>query len=440
MKWLSRCILVLIAVILVGAVVHAPLSVFFGTVFPSVAVELKAWKEVVLGITILLVTIEVSRQKMWRTLLGDWVVRIALVYVALHLVLMPFLWQGTTPVVAGLMIDLRFVAFFVVMYSMLRLYPRWRRPLIVGSVIAAVGSMTFAFLQVTVLPHDILTYLGYGTTTIAPYLTVDQNYDFIRINGTLRGPNPLGIYATMVVAACVAVLVNGWTNLTKIHRLMPWVVILIGALSTVAVWFSYSRSAQIAAVIAILLLLAIRYGRTIHRSLWVAAAVVAVVIGGGVYAARDTPFVSIVILHEDPHEGGAVNSNDGHWESLIDGGQRLLTQPFGAGIGSTGSASIMGEQTVIIENHYFYVAHETGWLGLLLFVLLFVVVWWRLWNRRYDWLALALLASGIGAAVASLFLPVWADDTVALVWWGLAGVAIAPCIKKKERQNDRAVQ
>jgi len=51
-------------------------------------------------------------------------------------------------------------------------------------------------------------------------------------------------------------------------------------------------------------------------------------------------------------------------------------------------------------------------------------------------LALSVLASGIGIAVASLFLPVWADDTVSIVWWGLAGVALAtPMIKKKGVKN-----
>ena len=65
-----------------------------------------------------------------------------------------------------------------------------------------------------------------------------------------------------------------------------------------------------------------------------------------------------------------------------------------------------------------------------------MVVLKRLWQRRRDWLALSVLASGIGIAVASLFLPVWADDTVSIVWWGLAGVALAtPMIKKKGVKN-----
>lgn len=441
MKWLPCSILILLLIILIGVVFHAPLIVSIGTLFPAVAIEVKAWKEILLVLATILVVVDVTRRHSWRELLSDWVVRIAIAYVLLHIVLLPFMWQGLLPAVAGLMIDLRFVVFFLLIYSMVRLYPTWRRPLIVGSVIAATVSMVFAFLQVTVLPHDILSYIGYSKATIAPYLTVDQNYDFIRINGTLRGPNPLGIYATIVLAACLAALVLVRQKMSAIHRLLPWSVALAGVVSVVAVWFSYSRSAKIALALAIVIVLVARYGRLISRPLWIAMAAVGLLLVGGVYLARDTPFVSIVILHEDPDEGGKVNSNDGHWESLVDGTERMLAQPLGAGIGSTGSASIMGEDTVIIENYYLYVAHETGWLGLTLFLALSGTVWWRLWQRRCDWLALGLLASGIGAAAASLFLPVWADDTVALVWWGLAGVAIASTMKyKMEKQHGRAIK
>jgi hypothetical protein len=33
------------------------------------------------------------------------------------------------------------------------------------------------------------------------------------------------------------------------------------------------------------------------------------------------------------------------------------------------------------------------------------------------------LASGIGLALIGLLLPVWVDDTVSIVWWGLAAIA-----------------
>ena len=103
----------------------------------------------------------------------------------------------------------------------------------------------------------------------------------------------------------------------------------------------------------------------------------------------------------------------------------MVHQPFGAGIGSTGSASLYGAQPLIVENQYLFIAHEVGWIGLALFLIIFVKILQQLWKRRADWLALGVFASGIGLALIGLLLPVWVDDTVAIIWWGLAAVAIA---------------
>lgn len=421
---LQRAILFLLVSIFCGVVFHAPLSVFLGTIFPEFQLEIKAWKEILMLAALILMVFEVNRRKMWRVLWQDWLIRIVAAYGLLHLVLLPFAWQGLAPAVAGLMIDLRFVLFFVLVYVMLRINPGWRRPILIGSGVAATISMMFGFLQVTILPHDILSHIGYGPNTIAPYLTVDRNYDFIRITGTLRGPNPLGVYAAMVVAAGVAALLFARSRLQKLHQLAPFAVGALVAISTVVLWFSYSRSAKIAAFGAVVIIIFSRYAKIMTKTAWFAFGASVLLVLGGLYVVKDTTFVSNVILHEDPQEGGAVNSNDEHLASLTDGIERLLNQPLGAGIGSTGSPSLMGEAGLIIENHYLYIAHETGWVGLGLFVVLFLIILLGLWQSRQDWLAMAVFASGIGIAIAGLFLPVWADDTVALVWWGLAGLAL----------------
>ncbi len=149
--------------------------------------------------------------------------------------------------------------------------------------------------------------------------------------------------------------------------------------------------------------------------------------------------MSQVILHEDPDEGNDVNSNDGHAESLAEGTNRMLRQPLGAGIGSTGSASLYTDDPIIIENQYLFVAHETGWVGLVIYVMINYLALQLLWFRREHWLALGVFASGIGIAIAGLFLPVWVDDTVSIIWWGLAAIALAiPMIKPIKKKAKKA--
>src|SRR5690606_20182242 len=125
-------------------------------------------------------------------------------------------------------------------------------------------------------------------------------------------------------------------------------------------WLSYSRSALGAAVVIMAIVVGATVGRKLSRNVWITLTVIVFAVAGGLVMARETSFVSNVILHENPDGGSAISSNDAHVSSLEMGLQRTFDQPFGAGVGSTGSASLLGEKTVIIENHYLFVAHEVG--------------------------------------------------------------------------------
>lgn len=417
-----------------GIVLHAPLSVGFSTLWPDYSLVIKSWKEILLGVALLLGVVILTVQKKWHILRSRLIFLIAL-FAALNLLLVPAYFNGFDATVAGLFINLRFFLFFVLVFVAIRLYPQLYRLFLNVFIGGALVVVVFAVLQVTVLPHDILKYIGYNESTIMPFLTVDQNINFLRINSTLRGPNPLGIYAVIAIAAALAVWLRGPRKLQR-NELVIIGVLGIGAAA--ALWSSYSRSAALAGLIAVGIILLVAYGRRVTKAVWIALFVVAFTLAGSLVMLRDTQLVSQVILHEDPHEGNDVNSNDGHAESLVDGTRRMLQQPLGAGIGSTGSASLLGDEPVIIENQYLFIAHETGWVGLVIFLMINYIVLKKLWRRRAQWLALAVFASGVGIAVAGLVLPVWVDDTVSIIWWGLAAIALslpvlAPKIKKVKK-------
>ena len=422
LTWLDWVFVGLLLVIFGGIVLHAPVSVALSSVWPHYAPVIKAWKEILLGVALVVAVVILTRSRQWGVVRSRLVGYIAL-FAALNVVLIPAFHTSPEAVLAGLFINLRYLLFFVLVYVALRLYPQTYRLFLVTFIGGALVVTAFALLQVTVLPHDILKYLGYGRETIMPYLTVDQNINYIRINSTLRGPNPLGIYAVVSLAVVLVAWLRRAREWTRREQIVGGI---IAAGSVVALWASYSRSAIIAAAIALVIVAIVLYGKRVSRKVWTAVAIVALVLTAGVVTFRDTQFVSQVILHEDPYQGGnAANSNDGHLESLADGTARLIRQPLGAGIGSTGSASLLTDKPLIIENQYLFIAHETGWLGLALFVLIYAAVLRETWRRRASWLALAVFASGVGIAVAGLVLPVWVDDTVSIIWWGLAAMVIA---------------
>ena len=417
----EKAYLAILAVIFGGIVLHAPLSVGLGTLFPDFSLAIKSWKEILMGVAVLLGLVIITRRGLWRELLSDWVMRIIATYAELHLVLAAAFYQGAAATAAGLVIDLRYVLFFALVYVAVKLSPRYRWWIVRMGVIGACIVVGFATLQLF-LPPDILAHIGYSRDTITPYLTVDKNPQFIRENSTLRGPNPLGAYAGMALGFLVAALVRGKAQLANKKTL--FFVVAFAICSAVSLWVSYSRSAWVAGIVTVFAVLAVTVFRQLPRRAWIVCCIVVVVVAGVLVAARGSAFISNVLLHENPNGGSAISSNDGHVKSLENGTAEVIRQPLGDGVGSTGSASLFGGEPVVIENQYLFVAHEAGWLGLALFVALYALVLVWAWRARDDWLGLGVFASGIGLAIIGLLLPVWADDTVSIVWWGLAAAAL----------------
>jgi len=420
--WLNKTYVTLLLIVLGGIVLHAPLSVYLSVVWPEYALIIKSWKEVLLLVSAGLAVVLVSRHNLWRRLIDDWLVKLIVAYALLHVLLLFAFDTGVLSSLAGLMIDLRYVLYFGLVYIAAIINPGLRRPFMRVGIIGAVLVVGFGLLQITVLPDDILKHLGYSRDTIAPYITIDQNPDYVRINSTMRGPNPLGAYGVVLLAVTAAVLLK---------RKLPdgarwrWLAGSMLAGGMAVTWASYSRSALVAAITALLLVLITTLGVKWSRRTWIVSlGVVGALAGGLLLVARDSAFVQNVILHENPESSSVSKSNEEHLDSLIDGTSRMARQPLGAGIGSTGSASLYGDKGLIIENQYLFIAHEVGWLGLGLFVAIFGLILWRLWLGRADYLALGLVASGIGLSMIGLLLPVWADDTVSLIWWGLAGLVL----------------
>jgi len=420
LNYLEKIYVTILLVIFGGIVLHAPLVVGFGTLWPSCDLLIKSWKEILMLIAGLIAIFLLFKTKQTRLLRDPIIIAIA-AYAVLHLALLFYEPQGWIASVAGLAIDLRYLLFFGLVYIALRLYPNYRRLFIKVAIAGALIVVIFALLQVFALPHDILKYLGYNVDTIQPYLTIDMNHDFVRINSTMRGPNPLGAYAGIILTLVVAFIAKHKFKKDK-WSLTVTAILSIGGL--VALWASYSRSAMIGTIIAIIIVLAITAFRKLSTKVWINSSLVLIALISGFLAIRNTDFVSNVLLHENPNGGSSISSNDDHVDSLRDGMSQLIAQPLGDGIGSTGSASLYGNSPIVIENHYLFIAHEVGWLGLMLFISIFISILLKLWEFRKDWLALGVFASGIGLAIIGLFLPVWVDDTVAIIWWGLAATVV----------------
>lgn len=410
--------------ILLLIVVHAPIVVWLGSIFSDYQTPIKAWKEIILTLLAALAVILLTRRKLWRPVLSSPIIVLSLAFIDIHLLCALILGGDKNSVVAGLMIDLRFIVMFMLMYVLVILRPAALGRVVKVLVVGAVVVVGFGILQITVLPDNILSSIGYSNTTIAPFTTIDRNPDFVRINSTLRGPNPLGALMVIYIAMALAYLA---VRSKKVNRTRTWQAIGLIVGSIAVLFASYSRSAYVA-IVAVVVSVAFTLGKFSKKTTIVGISSVAVV-GFLGFLLSQTSWFSNVILHEDPKSSVQTKSNDGHVSSIEDGLKRVAKQPFGSGIGSTGSASLQDNNKandVTIENYYLFVAHESGWLGLLNFVALFSLIIVLAWRKRLQsWLVVTVFSSGIGLAFIALLLPVWADDTVAIIWWGLAGSVMA---------------
>lgn len=419
---LEKFYALILLVIFGGIVLHAPLSVGLGMLLPDYSLLIKLWKEILMLLVVPIALRMVTRHKLWQELMGDWLFRLIIAYVAVHCAVIALLYRGLQATMAGLAIDLRYILFLSLVYVLVRIYPHYRRRMLVVGAIGAAVVISFGVAQLF-LPVDILKYIGYSTKTIVPYLTVDQNHAFIRINSTLRGPNPVGAYALIVLA-----LLASWMAHRKEWFATPrrrWLFGFAAAASLVVLWVSYSRSAYIGAAAALGSVLVTTVGRRVSTKWWIGGCIVVCALVGGLLATKGNSFISTTLLHENPNGGSSISSNEGHAESLQMGFTHLLQQPFGSGVGSTGSASLFTNTPTIIENQYLFIGHEIGWLGIVVFTTLFIMILGRAWRGRHDWLALGVFASGFGLALVGLLLPVWVDDTVSIIWWGLAAIMLA---------------
>ncbi len=361
-----------------------------------------------------------------RWLSGSLLMRLIVAYGGLTLLLGGISWlkgDVTTKALGyGLLVNLRFLVWFSAVLLAAQRSAFLRRHWLVLLLCPAAIVAFFATLQYTVLPHNFLAHFGYNVhTTITPIETINHDPHYIRVQSTLRGANPLGAYLVLVVTALAVLFVRG-------RRKVVWAT--FGAVVLGALYASGSRSAWIGSLLSlgvvVWLALKTRRARLITgaASLLVlaAAASTAVVFRGNVGLQNE-------LLHTQQHSAVHATSNAAHASALRTGLSDVLHQPFGDGPGSAGPASQYNAAhggPRIAENYYVQIAQETGWLGLALFVSIVVLVAVELYKQIDDSrLALTLLAALIGISFVNFLSHAWTDDTLAFVWWGLAGVALA---------------
>ena len=431
---LSQLLLILATVVIVLMPFHAFLTVSLSALVGHYTV-LRLWKEaILLCLTAGAGVVLYKEPTLWRPMVRSWLIRLIVGYGIAQLILgviaLSLHAVGLRALAYGWLSAGRYLLFFIdilIIATSSQKTGRWHKMVFWPAAIVAV----FGLLQYFVLPYDVLRHVGYSTATIFPYEDINHNIHYIRIMSTLRGANPLGAY--LVVVACLLMAVRQ-------TRRLWWYLLAAGSLLALILTFSRAAWLGLGVGIGVLLwsnLLHSAFRRHARHVLPAVAGTGLLVLIAGVLLLRSNTAVQNIILHTQNHSAVKTTSDQGHAAALRAGLRDVVREPFGRGPGTAGPASVYntGHSIRIAEDYYVQIAQEVGWLGLAFYLAVLAVLAAQLWRRRADPLALGLLASLAGISVINLVSHAWTDDTLAYVWWGLAGFALAPAFFSPHKET-----
>jgi hypothetical protein len=329
-----------------------------------------------------------------------------------------------TALAYSLVNNLRFIGFFLMTYIAAAHSSFLKRDIHKFIIFPALIVIAVGLLQKLTLHHNLLGYF-YGKGTIPPYQTIDGNENLKRIQSTLRGANPLGAYLAMSLTAIAAFLKG---HLWRDGALLAGGIVL---------FYSYSRSAWLGAIFSLWLLAWWMLLKRHHRTWLLSSLVVGVILFGSLfYLFKSQPIAQDTLLHTSDSSKSSISSNEARKTSIKNGVYDVTHQPLGKGPGTAGPASYRNEPhpTRISENYFLQIGQEVGVLGIGMFIAINALVARELWKIRENILAKFLLASLAGITFINLISHAWTDDTLSMLWWGTAGICLAPAIipiKKK---------
>lgn len=403
---------------------HAFLSTWTGELFGA-PLAWKSWKELLLlALLVPAVWLCALRPELFKALWARPYNKLIVGFFGLHIVLALLSPASFEAVTAGLLMNLRFLALFLVAQLLVEARPSWLSRLKQYAPIWLLVTLTvlsmLAVLQVSVIPKDFLASFGYNVDTgIAPYVLVDQNPDALRAFATTRGPNELGAFLLIPLAVALYFVA---------HRRWLWASGGVLALGQLALIATGSRSAWLGFIAMSVTAAALWLPRArLKKTLAIAAAPAVTGLVLLVVAAINVPALRLAIFHSSPGDAHLFEgSTEQHWQATWAGIQQVAAAPLGQGVGVAGPASYYNANAApnISENYFVQIGQEVGLLGAVLFVAICWLVGRQL-LRQKEFMPRLLLASLVGLSLIGMLLHVWADDLTSLVWWGLAGLYIA---------------
>lgn len=377
---------------------------------------IRLWKEVLLILILpALIFTLYKNKKILKNFSENKLVKVSLAYIIFQLFMTLYGYiSGNVSFQAsvyGLIINTRFLVFMMVCMVFSQ-YPKryvdYRKFILIpGCIVIAFGSMQLF------LPADFLKHFGYGPETLITHQTVDNKSEVVRLQSTLRGPNPLGAYLVVIGLMLVAMLKSTKVRLLAVAPLF------------VVLFHTYSRSAWIGLVLSSFTYLYMVAGHK-NRKIFISALSIVICLSVSfIYVFRDNDFIQNTVFHTNEKSTSSISSNEARLNSINGSVETIIDEPLGFGVGSAGPASFRNDNIPpnITENYFLQIGVESGVFGLLLFCLLIIIIAKELIDSQtYE--STMILSLLVGLVIINMISHAWADDTLAYIFFGLVGLTL----------------
>jgi O-antigen ligase len=412
-RWISWGLILILALM----PFHAFFSVWLGHQFGHQQLW-QGWKEVVSLLLVILAAILVWRDPQARSKLSRPPVIAITAFLLVALVTTAFEHPNLRAIILGFKTDFEYLILLLIAY----LAATRKLESALTKVLIATSGLVIAFglLQIFALPRDILQHVGYGPSTIEPFLIVAGQQDLIRIVSTLGGPNQLGAFLILPLCLVTAMMIK---------RLRWWHLpyLLAGLIVEI---HTYSRSAWLGLVVALAITVALNLPRKIRAASFIGAIMVlGAVIAGLLLTASHNNRLQYYLLHGLSSDQQSLDSTELHDQALRQGLHTIEVSPLGLGLGSAGPASFQSASPEIPENYYLQIGIEAGIIGLAAFLAVLVVISLELLTTP-SVQSSALLGALAGLAVVNLFLHGLADSSTSISLGIMTGATLGASEKK----------
>lgn len=413
---------ILLTALLVIIPFHAAIVTIAGNYLPYKLV-LQGWKEILILLLAIICMYAIYKDR--KLLKLDLTNKFALAIILFSLTISILNFSELNAFLAGIKTNLVVFVLFLEAQILASKYSFEKifKIIMIPATIVAV----LAILQPLIFKPDLLQIIGYNSSSITAGQYIEASKESVRVFSTLGGPNQLGAYLIIPFTLSLVFAFKA--------KKISWYLLPVFFL--VPIYMTYSRSAWIGTIVAALSVLILQFKLKTQLIVATCLVLLLVIFGYSFYSGGVCRYFSepvAILIHGDCKTGNLGGSDMIRVNSIQQGIDTVVNNPFGKGIGSAGPASFYTQKPLIVENWYLQIAIEVGIIGLFLYVIFIVLNLKKLYvkskQKGEDILPTTLFAAICGILVTSLFLHTLADSTLSIILFGLLGIAIG--MKSKE--------